>query len=125
MVMLSAIVLVGCKKKAANDAGTDTDTTTSETTGINFDAMAKDVCGCYSGLVANLAKMETLTAAGDTDAIAALSTLMDADEEKIDKCVVALQSKYPGIDGNAELEAKAEAALVRACPDLAKLDAPE
>lgn len=122
MIMLSAAVLVGCsKKKPAADAGNDTDTTTtSVTTGIDFDALSKGMCDCATDMLGNMKKMQELTTAGDTEGLTALAAAMETDGQKFETCVAALEAKYPDVDGNPEYEDKAEAALKKNCPDLAK-----
>jgi hypothetical protein len=117
IIMFATAALVGCKKKADVDSG---ETSTPEVTdGINFDAMATDMCNCSSDLLGGMKKLKDLTAAGDTDGLTKLVAEMEPKTAEMEKCIAALEAKYPGIDGNPAYEAKAEAALAKNCPEYA------
>ncbi|MGK0388021.1 MAG: hypothetical protein ACI94Y_000749 [Maribacter sp.] len=119
IIMFATAALVGCKKKASVDEG---DTTTPEvSTGIDFDAMAKEMCDCTNDLINILEKQKALTAAEKTEDLLALTTEMAPKAEKMGTCITALQAKYPGIDGDEAQEAKATAALTRNCPGYARI----
>lgn len=118
IIMFATAALVGCKKKAPADAGDDVKEETS--TGINFDAMATEMCDCSSDLLGGMKKLQELTAAGDTDGLAKLAEEMEPKAAEMEKCIASLEAKYPGIEGNAEYEAKAEAALTKNCPEYAQ-----
>ncbi len=120
MIMVCGALLTSCKKKApAAPADTDTTSAPSVTTGIDFDALSKEMCTCAADFVALTKKSKELQAAGKTDEIAAILQEMAAKGPEMEKCMAALEAKYPGVDGNAEYEEKAQAALKRNCPDFA------
>ncbi len=122
LVLLCSAVLVSCKKKAPQDSpSTDGGDTPKAEETMDFKAMATEVCNCTKDMLAAVDKMSALTEAGDTEGLAALATEMEAMEAKVEPCIVAVEAKYPGIDGNAEYEEKAQAALKEVCPGFAKM----
>lgn len=118
IIMFATAALVGCKKKTAETGGDEPKEETS--TGINFDAMATEMCDCSADMLGGMQKLQELTAAGDTKGLEALAAEMEPKAAEMEKCIAALEAKYPGIEGNAEYEAKAEAALAKNCPEYAK-----
>ena len=119
IIMFATAALVGCKKKDASNTG---ETSTPEvSTGIDFDAMAKEMCDCTKDLVSAMDKQKELTAAGKTDELLALAAEMAPKAVEMEACMAKLQTKYPGIDGDEANEAKAEAALAKNCPGYAKM----
>ncbi len=122
LVMICGAMLTSCKKKAPAPTGDDTTSAPSVTTGIDFDALAKEMCGCAKDAIELAVKSKALEADGKVDEIAALIPQIEATMGEMEKCAAALESKYPGVDGNAEYEEKADAAMKRNCPDFAELN---
>ncbi len=122
MVAICGALLTSCKKKAPA-APTNADTTTSApsaTAGIDFDALSNEMCTCAKDVMDLALKSKSLQASGDMKAIAELIPQITAKSEEMEKCMATLETKYPGIDGNAEYEEKAQAALKRNCPKFAE-----
>ncbi len=88
--------------------------------GLDYDAMARDMCACMQPMYETKQKMEQLAAGGDTDALQSLMTELETRAGEAEKCAGELETKYGPIEGDAS-EEKAEAALAKACPEMAAL----
>ncbi len=120
MMLLSAAVLVGCKKKAAEDASNDAGgEDTSVPAGINFSQMAKDMCDCASPMMEMSKEASELAASGDAEKAGEMLQKLAGMEGDMEKCIAGLEAKYPGVNENEEYQEKAIAELEKQCPDFA------
>lgn len=86
----------------------------------DYDAMAKELCNCMSPLVEMNEKIQSLTEAGDTEAVGNLFAKMEGEFKKGEQCAMGLEEKY-GAMNEPEQEAKAKAAIRKACPKVASM----
>ncbi|MEY4903112.1 MAG: hypothetical protein RLZZ292_927 [Bacteroidota bacterium] len=112
LLFVAFFIFEGC----GNDKPVATPTVT--TTGIDYEARAKDICSCSTELVQLNKKLQQLKNAGDFEKMQDLiSDLTDISEKQRD-CIEQLNAKYPNVTDNDEQAFKA---LQTACPEMAAL----
>ena len=105
ILLFLSVTMFSCKgKKMATD----------------YDAMAKELCDCMNPLVEMNETIQKLTQAGDTDAVGDMFSKMEAKFTEGEQCALGLQKKY-GDMNTPEQEAKAKAAIRKACPKVADM----
>jgi hypothetical protein len=101
LVLVASAFLTGCKKS------------------INYDEMAKATCNCAGDWISIMEKVKA--AEGNVEELTALTASMAENEATFTACMAEVEKKYPGIEGDAEKEAKADEALSKHCPKLSSL----
>ena len=86
----------------------------------DYDIMAKELCKCMSPLVEMNEKIQSLTEAGDTEAVGELFKKLEGQFAAGEKCATDLEKKY-GPMNEPEQEAKAKAAIRKTCPKVADM----
>ncbi len=105
ILLIFSVSLISCKgKKMATD----------------YDEMAKELCDCMNPLVEMNEEIQALTKAGDTDAVGAMFAELESKFAEGEKCATGLETKY-GSMNTPEEEAKAKAAIRKACPKVADM----
>ena len=105
VLLFLGVTLISCKgKKMATD----------------YDEMAKELCDCMNPLVEMNEEIQALTQAGDTEAVGAMFAELEGKFAEGEKCATGLQGKYGDMD-TPEEEAKAKAAIRKACPKVADM----
>lgn len=105
ILLVLSISLFSCKgKKMATD----------------YDEMAKELCDCMNPLVEMNEEIQALTKAGDTEAVGAMFAELEGKFAEGEKCATDLETKY-GAMNTPEQEAKAKAAIRKACPKVADM----
>jgi len=105
ILVLLGVSLLSCKgKKMATD----------------YDAMAKELCDCMNPLVEMNEEIQELTKAGDTEAVGEMFAELEAKFAEGEQCALSLEEKY-GDMNTPEQDAKAKAAIKKACPKVAAM----
>ena len=122
LIILSGLLFFGCgseEPKSVVETSEDTAATVSEGE-INYDEMAQGFCKCMRPMIELQGKIETLRKENKEEEIKIMLDKVIRVEGEVEECILALEEKYGAVEGE-EAEAKASAAVEKACPDIMKI----
>lgn len=82
------------------------------------DDMAADLCECMRPMAESFKAIESLSAAGEVDALEDAMESLDATTQAADECTADLEEKYG--DALEEQETKIKELMVEKCPEVAR-----
>ena len=114
LLLVCSALLLGCGSNEPKAAEEETSTTGQA---VDYDEMAKGFCACMRPMFEFQEKVMKLAEEGKNEEIEALRDQALQVQQDGESCITALEAKFGVVEG-AEAEAKATAALEKACPDI-------
>ena len=115
LLMVASALLLGCGGSEPKAAEGEAITTAGQA--IDYDKMAEGFCTCMRPMFEFQEKVMKLAEEGKNDEIEVLRDQAMQVQKDGESCITALEARFGVVEG-AEAEAKATAALEKACPDI-------
>ena len=100
IILITALVLFGCQQSA------------------DIDNMAADICECMRPMTESFKAIESLSAAGEVDALENAMESLEATAKQAEDCTGELEEKYG--DALEQQETKIKELMVEKCPEVSR-----